>query len=76
MKEKVLPLEHDDVVLKIIRFARAKDIPFSAQVYLIESALEYLAVRRLLPEENISQWPETGMIGGFQAVQERIKDIG
>lgn len=58
---------HDKLIHEIIRYARVPNIPRDAQKSLLEAALEYLAVTRVLPEQNITQWPEGGLVGGFRA---------
>lgn len=59
---------HEQLVRDLIRYAGVKDVSEPAQKYLFESALEYLAVVRLMPEAKISHWPKNGLVGGFQAL--------
>lgn len=66
-RSKKIVLSHDFHVREIIRYAQLKNVSQEDQKWIIESTLEYLAVMRVLPEENITQWPESGLVGGVHA---------
>ena len=63
-----MPKNHDEIVAKIIRYAGLKHVSLEAQKEIVEAALEYLAATRMMPEGNISNWPEKSMIGGFHSL--------
>lgn len=67
-----MPKDHAQLVERIVAYADRKDVSLEAQKYIVESALEYLAGNLILPEGNVSGWPEEYLIGGFHAYVDQV----